>query len=231
MIKLLVLDMAGTTIDEGGAVYEALRASVELDDLNAGGKVADEDLQTWMGVEKREAMRELTRIVSGNDATADDVERMYGRFRDHLTQAYAATPPSTFPGTAEMFATVRAAGIKVALSTGFAREIADPILDALGWSVGDGGNLDAVVCGDEVARGRPAPYMIFRAMELADVDSVDEVLVAGDTVVDLRAGVNSGAKIVVGVTTGKLDFADLAAERHTHLLASVADIASLLKLD
>ena len=60
--------------------------------------------------------------------------------------------------------------------------------------------IDAVVCGDEVAAGRPAPYLVFRAMERTGTESVDEVLVGGDTVVDLRAGTNAGARVVLGVT-------------------------------
>jgi phosphoglycolate phosphatase-like HAD superfamily hydrolase len=51
----------------------------------------------------------------------------------------------------------------------------------------------------------------------------------GDTVVDLRAGTNAGARVVLGVTTGKLGFAELAVERHTHLLESVAGIPALLE--
>ncbi len=138
---------------------------------------------------------------------------------------------SPSPGVVETFAEPRRRGIKAALTTGFSRDIADPLLASLGWSVGpagSGSNLDAVVCGDDVAAGRPAPYMIFRAMEATGIESVSEVLVAGDTVVDLEAGMNAGAAMVVGVTTGKLGFASLGAVPHTHLLSSVAEVPALL---
>ena len=118
------------------------------------------------------------------------------------------------------------------MTTGFGRDIAEPLLASLGWTTGSIGStdstVDAVVCGDEVAEGRPAPYLVFRAMERTGTGSVDEVLVGGDTVVDLRAGTNAGARVVLGVTTGKLSFADLEVERHTHLLDSVAGIPALL---
>jgi phosphonatase-like hydrolase len=115
--------------------------------------------------------------------------------------------------------------VQVALSTGFSRDVADPLLAALGW---DAQVVDAVVTVDEVAAGRPAPYLIFRAMERTGVFDVRRVLVAGDTVVDLRAGVNAGVAAVVGVGTGKLGFAELGRERHTHLLPSVADLPALV---
>jgi phosphoglycolate phosphatase-like HAD superfamily hydrolase len=65
-------------------------------------------------------------------------------------------------------------------------------------------------------------------MERTGVRSVERVLVAGDTVADLRAGTNAGAGVVVGVATGALGPAALGVERHTHLLPSVADIPALV---
>ena len=62
--------------------------------------------------------------------------------------------------------------------------------------------------------------MIFRAMEATGVTDVRAVAVAGDTVVDLRAGMNAGCAIVAGVATGKLTHADLGGEPHTHLIDS-----------
>jgi phosphonatase-like hydrolase len=88
--------------------------------------------------------------------------------------------------------------------------------------------LDAVVCVDDVAAGRPAPYMVFRAMERTGVRDVSRVLTAGDTVRDLEAGTNAGAAMVLGVLTGGLDARALGAVRHTHLLPSVADLPDLL---
>ena len=40
----------------------------------------------------------------------------------------------------------------------------------------------------DVAQGRPAPYMIFRAMERTGITSVAEVLNIGDTVLDIQSG-------------------------------------------
>lgn len=99
----------------------------------------------------------------------------------------------------------RATGFKVALTTGFTRDVADMVLDGVGWRVGpleDGGMVDALVTADEVAAGRPAPYMIFRAMERAGVVDVRRVVVAGDTGADLVAGTRSGAGLVAGVLSG-----------------------------
>lgn len=236
MITLAVFDMAGTTINDGGAVYDALREAVE----ETGVSVAPADLQTWMGTEKRAAITALIELGGGDPKMpADRVSRAYDRFSALLTEKYTAQPPTPLPGIATAISQLRAAGIKVALTTGFSRDIATGILDAIAWGVGPEAPaasavvVDALVCGDEVAEGRPAPYMIQRAMEATGVHDVSSVLAAGDTLVDVQAGINSGAALTFGVLTGELrptDFADLcdSAPRTAEVVASVADIPARL---
>ena len=79
-----------------------------------------------------------------------------------------------------------------------------------------------------MAASRPAPYLIFHAMEATGVTDVRRVLTAGDTPNDLAAGMNAGAGFVVGVTTGSFTRAQLEAEPHTHILDSVAAVPALL---
>jgi phosphonatase-like hydrolase len=224
-IQLAALDMAGTTVDEGGAVYEALSGAVRV----GGCDATDEAVQRWMGADKREAISGLIEESSGAAPDRGTVERLYVKFRTLLVAAYATRPPQPIDGAPGALTALRAAGVKVALTTGFSRDVAEPMLTGLGWAVGgDAAFVDALVCADDVAAGRPAPYMIFRAMELTGVHDVRAVAVAGDTVVDLRAGMNAGAGIVAGVATGKLTHADLAGEPHTHLIDSVSDLPALL---
>ncbi|QUR68080.1 phosphonatase-like hydrolase [Mycobacterium spongiae] len=224
MIALVALDMAGTTIDDGGAVYRALQHSVE----EAGATVAADDLQRWMGTDKVEAITNLLRL-GGVDPAGDLVASTFDAFRAHLRQAYHDEPPVALPGVADAIADLRARGIKVALTTGFSDDVAEPLLDSLGWTAGDGPDhtVDAVITTSDVPAGRPAPYMIFRAMEACGAHDVRSVLVAGDTVVDVQSGRNAGA-VAVGVLTGKVDRATLAAEDHDYILDSVADIPTVL---
>ncbi|MGW3041969.1 phosphonatase-like hydrolase [Kitasatospora sp. NPDC001159] len=222
MIELAALDMAGTTVNEAGAVYRALRTAVE----GTGVPVTEADLQTWMGTDKREAIAALVRI-GGGTPTPELVEERYAAFREFLREAYRTTPPQAIPGVEDALAELRRRGIKVALTTGFSGDVAYPLLKSLGWSTGEGGNLDAVVTSDEVPRGRPAPHMIHRAMEKTGVIDTRRVLAAGDTAVDVQAGANAGAGVVIGVLTGGLTRGDFEGHPHTHVLDSVADIPSL----
>ncbi|QDW61449.1 HAD family hydrolase [Oerskovia sp. KBS0722] len=251
-IELVALDVAGTTVEEGGAVYDALHAAV----LEYGSGATSSDVQHWMGAEKRAAITALLAIGvsepasapahAGSDRTSGihggpgpdeaTVDAAFVRFTALLHEAYRLNPPTPIPGAPEAFAALRAAGVKVALTTGFTRDVTRGILDVLGWTVASGPDqwlspevsLDAVTCADEVPLGRPAPYMVHRDMERTGVLDVARVLVAGDTVLDLRSGVNARAGAVVGVLTGKLGAADLGRERHDFLLDSVADLPELV---
>ncbi|RLK59856.1 phosphonatase-like hydrolase [Actinokineospora cianjurensis] len=216
-IDLVALDMAGTTVQEGGAVYRALADAVAA---ASGSPVPAADIQRWMGADKREA---IAALLAGAPAEVDTV---FDDFRTRLAAAYEAEPPTALPGVESALTELRARGVKVALTTGFSRDVAEDLLTRLGWKVG--GCIDALVTADEVATGRPAPYMIFRAMELTGVHSTTRVLTAGDTVLDLRAGTNASARYVIGVLTGSQDAETLGQERHTHLLSCVSEIPLLL---
>lgn len=224
MIELVAFDMAGTTIDEHGDVYRALETSVR----ETGADVTAENLQAWMGADKVEAITALIELGGGVPEPVL-VAETFDRFRELLVRCYSATPPVGLPGVEDALRAFKAAGIKVGLTTGFSRDVADPLLAGLGWGVGADELLDAVVTSDEVPAGRPAPHMIHRLMELTGVTDVRRVLAAGDTVNDLAAARNAGV-VAVGVLTGELGRADLEAHDHDHVLDGVRDIPALLNI-
>jgi phosphonatase-like hydrolase len=220
--ELVVLDIAGTTVDEGQHVYRVLGETAKAH----GASPSEADIARWHGSAKHEALRALLTSRDGTPPSDGELRTVVADFRNRLTAAYAQHPPLPLPGVPEALAALRAAGIRIALNTGFDRDIVESLLNALGWE----GNsvVDTVVCGSDVPAGRPAPFMIFRAMERLGVTDVARVLVVGDTPRDLQAGTNSGAGLVVGVLTGASDADELGAHRHTHLLASVADLPAFL---
>jgi phosphonatase-like hydrolase len=220
--ELVVLDIAGTTVDEGQHVYRVLGETAKAH----GVSPSEADIARWHGSAKHEALHALLTSRDGTPPSDEELQTVVADFRNRLTAAYAEHPPQPLPGVPEALAALRAAGIRIALNTGFDRDIVDSLLNALGWE----GNsvVDAVVCGSDVRAGRPAPFMIFRAMEQLGVTDVARVLVVGDTPRDLQAGTNSGAALVVGVLTGASDADELGAHRHTHLLPSVADLPTFL---
>lgn len=222
MFELIACDMAGTTIDEHADVYRALENAVR----EFGVEVKAEDLQHWMGAEKKEAIKSLIEL-GGGSASDEQVDAQFDRFRELLLGYYQENPPVALPGVVEALQQLAASGTKIALTTGFSRDVTDIILDGLGWKVGPGELLDAVVAGDETAAGRPAPHMIHRAMELTGVRDVAKVVAAGDTANDLLAAHHAGVH-GIGVLTGKLGREDLEWHPHTAILESVAVLPEYL---
>ena len=223
---LAALDMAGTTVEEGGLVYLAVERAVAE---SIGGAIPGDVLRRWKGTSKEEAIAGILTDL-GEDASPARVAGVFDLFAVKIDEAYREQPPTPVPGVLETFDKLRSAGVKVALQTGYSAPVAASILGQLGWTVGDGPDhtVDALVTSDLVPLSRPAPYLIFRCMEATGVTDVRRVLAAGDTPNDLGAGTHAGAGLVVGVTTGAFDRAALEAEPHTHALDSITGIAELL---
>jgi phosphonatase-like hydrolase len=222
-VKLVVLDMAGTTVAVSDAVPEALRDAFE----HEGIELASDDIAALRGRSKREAIAALVERLRSERIDANEMtERILARFRSALRDRYAAGV-SPIVGALETMKWLRSVGIKVCLTTGFDRELTDLIVRSLRW----GPELvDAVICADDVARGRPAPDMILLAMKLTGVDDPSVVAVVGDTSADLLSGSNAGAGLVVGVLTGAHGRKELARHPHSTLLESIADLPSWLEM-
>lgn len=214
---LVVLDLVGTTVLADDAVPRAFAAAVAAEGLT----LTATQIHAVRGATKRQALAELLPAGPGHTLR---VERAYARFQDRLRAAYTPATVQAVPGALEVMAALRAAGVRVALNTGFDRALTVHLLAALGWYE----VADAVVCGDDVAAGRPAPDLIQRAMAETGVLSPDAVANVGDTALDLRAGAAAGVGWNIGVWSGAHDRATLEAAPHTHLCASVAEVPAIL---
>ncbi|MCM3870336.1 MAG: phosphonatase-like hydrolase [Pyrinomonadaceae bacterium] len=219
-IKLVVFDMAGTTVSDTGEVSSAFVDTLEQHQLES----TPEQVCRVRGSSKREAI--LNFIPEGPNRS-QRAEEVYLSFRKHLADRYKTNGVTPLPGAEEVFRRLRAAGISVALNTGFDRDITRLLLQALEWEVGI---VDAVVCGDDVQQGRPAPYLIFHAMESTGTISAKHVVNVGDTARDLEAGKNAGVSLNVGVLSGAHEQNILKDAPHTHILPSVADLPNVLGL-
>ena len=216
-LRLVVFDMAGTTIKDNGQVPQSFTAALEEHGLT----VTPEQLASVRGTSKRHAVVEL---ILDTLERVQRAEVIYNSFCTKLTQRYKADGIEPMDGAADIFEWLRTRDIRVALNTGFDRDITDMILSSLHWETGV---VDAVICGDDVPQGRPAPYLIFRAMEATGILSTQQVMNVGDTVMDLQAGHNAGVRWNVGVLSGAHNQAQLQSAPHTHLFSSIREIPGL----
>ena len=219
-IRLVILDVGGTILADRGDVVEALRSSMARHDI----KVSAAEIAPWRGAAKRTVIRHFVDQVPNRSESDRQTlaGQIYRAFVEQVSEAYRTVPP--IAGAEETIRKLRENGYLVATTTGFDREMVIPIFRRLGWEE----LFVAIVASDDVSQGRPAPYMIFHAMETAGVKSVAEVMAVGDTPLDLQAGSNAGLRGVVGVLSGVGTAEQLRKEPHTHIVPSVAKLPALL---
>ncbi|MGP0110383.1 MAG: phosphonatase-like hydrolase [Acidimicrobiales bacterium] len=219
-IRMVALDMAGTTVADGGAVEEAFQSALDAVGLTAGGLTDDPQtyIRRTMGQSKITVFTELLR---GDRHLA---EHANVAFESAFDQAVDRGEVSAIPGAEATFDALRDAGIRVCLTTGFSPATRDRILTALDWL----GKVDLALSPADAGRGRPWPDMILTALLRLRIDDVAQIAVVGDTTSDLLAGTRSGASMVIGVLTGAHPREELARAPHTHLIDSVADLPALL---
>jgi len=220
--KLVVLDMAGTTVADGGLVARAFDAAAAELGVVAGTERHREMaayVQDTMGESKISVFRELF----GEEELAQSGNKAFeAAYHDLVDQGHCAP----LPGAEAAIRELRAAGLTVVLTTGFSGPTQQRVLDALGWQ----GLADLVLCpADAGGRGRPYPDLALAALlRTGAADDVRELAVVGDTGYDMRCGVSAGAGLVAGVLTGAHGAERLRADGATEVLASVAELPELL---
>jgi phosphonatase-like hydrolase len=220
--ELVVSDFAGTTMKEEGAVLVAYRLALTEFDI----PFTEEDLAARRGASKRAVFQELAARVKAPDEANAIAGQALAIFEDALKREYESGPVKEVEGAGAAVAALRKAGVKVALTSGFERGVVDLLVKRLGWA----DLFDRVYASDDAPAGRPAPYLIYRAMTDLRVYDVGRVCVVGDTPLDLQAASNARAGWIVGVLSGAHGLATLGATPHTHLLPSVAALPKVLGL-
>jgi phosphoglycolate phosphatase len=219
-IRMVALDMAGTTVDDAGAVEEAFQGALDVLALTASELAEDPAayVRRTMGQSKIEV---FTQLVGGDRHRAAQANEAFERV---FAQAVSRGEVAAIPGAETTLSYLREHDIRICLTTGFASSTRDLIIRTLGWE----GAVDLALSPDDAGRGRPWPDMILTAVLRLRIDDVTEVAVVGDTTSDLQAGSRAGASMVVGVLSGAHTKTELDAVPHTHLIDSVADLPALL---
>jgi len=224
-IKLVVFDIAGTTVKDDHNVSKAFQAAL----LKSKYEVPLELINPLMGYEKNLAIRQILRLHEHNDAkiTTELVSTIHKEFVKQMIDHYRSAPGiEPLPNVEETFAKLHSQGVQVGINTGFSRDIADTIVHRLRWM--EKGLIDHVIGSDEVELGRPYPYMIQKMMVDGGIERPAEVAKVGDTEVDVREGQNAGCRYVIGVTTGIFTREELLPYNPTHIVDDIAEVVNIV---
>jgi len=219
-VRLVVLDVGGTIIEDHGEVPTAM-----LNAFKRGGlDVSLAEIGEWRGASKRGMVRHFVELRAKRAADRETLtESIYRDFSTQVNAAYRNVKP--IKGAEETLKTLLQRKFLLATTTGFDRQLTDAVFRHLNWHK----YFVATVTSDDVVDGRPSPFMIFHAMEAAHVDSVAEVVAVGDTPLDLQAASNAGVRGVIGVYSGAATKERLERETYTQILPSVAELPELLR--
>ena len=202
-IECVIFDWAGTAVDFGcfAPVNAFLKAFGDI-----GIHITEAEVRIPMGMAKIEHVRQLLRMdrinnefkdSHGRDWTEEDVVKLNHAFEEYLfaTLTDYANPIDHVIDTANA---LRQQGIKIGSTTGFTRAMMDVVEPAAREK---GYYPDCCVTPDGLPKGRPAPFMIFQNMIALNVQDMDCIVKIGDTIEDIREGLNANVwsiGIVIG---------------------------------
>jgi len=237
-IKMVMFDLSGTTVHDDTGVRDCLYKAAQ----EQGLRTTPEEILLHMGTNKIHLYqfliaREKGRALDFRDfeksqdsATLEFATKVFHRYEEIMMDHYR-NEVKEVPGASATFQWCHEHGIKVATDTGFHHSITRAIMDRLGWL--REGLVDISVDVEDIPgeRGRPAPFMIFHAMQHLDIQCVNEVIKIGDTPADMLEGINAGCRGVVGVLSGPRPVSAWGCYRHTHVIPTVKELPQLIETE
>lgn len=203
-IEGVIVDWAGTTVDFG--CFAPVNVFVDIF-KDAGIDVTMGEAREPMGMLKIDhirAMLSMPRIAVlweekyGKSFNERDVEKLYAEFVPALMASLSAyTDP--IPGVIEAIDVLRSRGLKIGSTTGYTTTMMDVVVPN---ALEKGYSPDVYITPEDTnSIGRPYPYMVYRNMELLKLSASWKVVKVGDTISDIKEGVNAGVWSV-GVVIG-----------------------------
>lgn len=221
-IKLVVFDMAGTTVSDENYVAMAFQKAMS----NYGYELEIEVINPIMGYEKPLAIEMMLNKheTEKEKINAGLIESIHTDFVHSMIDFYQTAVIKPLPNVESTFAELKKMGIKIGLDTGFSKNIADIIFNRLGWA----DRIDYMIASDEVEHGRPYPDMIHKIMAELEIDHAEQVVKVGDTEVDVNEGINAGCKYVIGITTGSFTREELEQYHPTHIIDDISQVITII---
>ena len=207
--------MAGTTVDDRINGLPLVLKSYHDAFRSHGVEVPMMVLNAQRGRDKRTVISEL-----GGDK-ADDI---YADFVSSLKENISEI--REMEGAPETFRKLKSKEVSVVVSTGFPLDVAEPLVDHLGW-ISDG-LVDSWICSELVGASRPDPAMILDSMKRYKVDDPGIVIKVDDTMKGIEEGRNAGV-YTIAVLTGTQSIQQLDGSGPDMILRSVKEIPDHLE--
>ncbi|CAM02150.1 AHBA synthesis associated protein [Saccharopolyspora erythraea NRRL 2338] len=195
----VVFDLDGVVVDSFGVMREAFR--IAYAEVVGDEPAPFEEYTRHLG----RYFPDIMRIMGLPLEMEEPFVRESYRLADQVT---------VFDGVEELLAELNRRGVRLAVATGKAGSRARSLLDRLGIL----GRFDHVIGSDEVARPKPAPDIVLRALELLG-EPAERAMMVGDAVTDLASARGAGVAAVAALWADIDEAVLLAAEPDVALRA------------
>lgn len=222
MIRMIVFDMAGTTVNEDNVVYKTLQKAINDEGYDF---TLEQVLAEGAGKEKLKAIKDVlgTYANKHDDAFAESI---YKNFIAQLSQAYKTLEIAPVNGAEELFESLKKRNILKVLNTGYDEQTARSLLRKLNWREGE--EIDGLVTATDVSNNRPMPDMILLAMKKFGIPDAKEVVKVGDSIIDIEEGRNAGCGLSIGITTGAHTREQLESAKPDYIINNLMELLPIL---
>lgn len=224
-IKMVVFDMAGTTINENNLVYKTLMNAINEAGFSFN---LEQVLAVAAGKEKKEAIRSVLGTYESHFEESN-ISSIYDNFIKNLTIAYQKEDILPQPGAINLFKHLKEGNILSVLDTGYDRTTAESIITKLGWR--EGIDFDTLITASDVNQNRPEPDMILLAMKKHNITDGKSVVKIGDSTIDIEEGRNAGCGLSIGITTGAHTRAQLLAAKPDAIIDNLMEVLTIITGD
>lgn len=201
--KAVIFDMDGVIVDSFDVMRKAF--AIAYSEVVGDGRAPFGEYQKHLGRHFPDIMRIMGLPLAMEEPFVRESYRLASQVR-------------VFDGVPQLVCTLRERGFRLVVATGKSGPRARSLLDTLGLL----SFFDHVIGSDEVARPKPAPDMMLRALQLMGVRP-DEALVVGDAVTDIASARGAGIS-AVAATWADVDESVLLAARPDLVLRRPADL-------
>ena len=190
-VKAVLFDLDGTLVNSLPEIYQGVSKAV----ASLGYQVPSEVVVSAMIGRGISVLVDRLCVHLGISLTSEARQTLFSRLLAAWEEA-GGRYVTFYPGVMDAIVALRAKGVKPALVTNKIHSLTVEFIEGRGIAH----LFDAVVAGDDCPNNKPAPDMLFKALEMLEVDAAEAIMV-GDSRNDALAGRAAGVSVAL-VETG-----------------------------
>lgn len=203
----VIFDLDGVVVDSFAVMGEAF--AIAYAEVVGDGPAPFEEYRRHLG----RYFPDIMRIMGLPQAMEEPFVRESYRLADQV---------QVFDGILELLLTLRVRGLRLAIATGKSGQRARALLDRLGLLP----FFERVIGSDEVANPKPAPDIVWHALDLLDMPPGQAIMV-GDAPTDLASAQGAGVASAAALWAPPDDVDELLAAGPDVVLSRPADLLAL----